>query len=122
MQRFTFIALFVAHTPVENTGQVENSGLDTIMVKAMVSGVIDGYEPFTGTSNSHGEHLTRLLIMRQRISNSQKLQGVILNPLQPCAPEGRTIVLWGLVRDTQACLIWVNGWHTAYLAGVKAIT
>lgn len=46
MKSFTFIPLFIAHTPIDESGQVEHSGLDTGMVKIMLNGIVDGDKPF----------------------------------------------------------------------------
>ena len=49
----TLVSLFITHAPVENTGQVKNSGLYTGVVKAVLRRIIDGDKPFSRTRSSH---------------------------------------------------------------------
>ena len=46
MKRFTFVTLFITHTPVDKGGQVKDSGLNTGMVKIMLNGIVNGDKPF----------------------------------------------------------------------------
>lgn len=49
MQRFPFIALLIAHAPVNKGRKVKDSSLDTGVVKAMLNGIVDRIQ-----SQNHG--------------------------------------------------------------------